>query len=110
MVTRDLFGAGAGWARHRDDKLTASTAATAFLRNANLVCMGQLLLWPRMLGSQPSIHAFNSDDIPSMLSSGWLSAFIDSDLLCALLKDLKLGVATRVVEEVSIDPLWFTKI
>ncbi len=45
-----------------------------------------------------------------MLSSGWLSAFIDSDLLCALLKDLKLGVATRVVEEVSIDPLWFTKI
>ncbi len=35
---------------------------------------------------------------------------IDGDLLCELLKSLKLGVATRMVEEVSIDPPWFTKI
>lgn len=35
---------------------------------------------------------------------------IDGDLLCDLLKSLKLGVATRMVEEVSIDPEWFVKI
>ncbi len=35
---------------------------------------------------------------------------IDGDLLCDLLKNLKLGVATKMVEEVSIDPEWFGKI
>ena len=35
---------------------------------------------------------------------------IDGDLLCDLLKSLKLGVATKMVEEVSIDPEWFVKI
>jgi restriction system protein len=33
---------------------------------------------------------------------------IDGDQLCVLLKDLKLGVATQQVEEVSIDPEWFS--
>lgn len=32
---------------------------------------------------------------------------IDGDLLCELLKSLNLGVSTRMVEEVSIDPEWF---
>jgi restriction system protein len=35
---------------------------------------------------------------------------IDGDALCDLLKDLKLGVTTKTVEEVSIDPSWFAKI
>jgi restriction system protein len=35
---------------------------------------------------------------------------IDGDSLCDLLKNLKLGVTTRMVEEVSIDPSWFAKI
>jgi restriction system protein len=35
---------------------------------------------------------------------------IDGDLLCDLLKNLKLGVATKMVEEVSFDPDWFAKI
>ena len=35
---------------------------------------------------------------------------IDGDVLCDLLKSLKLGVATRMVEEVSFDPEWFGKI
>ena len=35
---------------------------------------------------------------------------IDGDYLCDLLKSLKLGVTTRMVEEVSIDPSWFAKI
>ncbi|MGA2217042.1 MAG: Mrr restriction system protein [Terracidiphilus sp.] len=35
---------------------------------------------------------------------------IDGDSLCDLLKDLKLGVATIMVEEVSFDPSWFAKI
>jgi restriction system protein len=35
---------------------------------------------------------------------------IDGDLLCDLLKSLKLGVATKMVEEVSTDPEWFGKI
>lgn len=35
---------------------------------------------------------------------------IDGDLLCDLLKSLNLGVTTRMVEEVSIDPDWFAKI
>lgn len=35
---------------------------------------------------------------------------IDGDLLCDLLKKHKLGVATTMVEEVSIDPAWFAKI
>lgn len=35
---------------------------------------------------------------------------IDGDLLCDLLKNLKLGVATKMVEEVSISPDWFGKI
>jgi restriction system protein len=34
---------------------------------------------------------------------------IDGDLLCDLLKSLKLGVVTRMVEEVTIDTDWFTK-
>jgi len=32
---------------------------------------------------------------------------IDGDVLCDLLKDLKLGVETKEVESVSIDPQWF---
>jgi restriction system protein len=35
---------------------------------------------------------------------------IDGDSLCDLLKNLRLGVTTRMVEEVSIDPSWFAKI
>ena len=35
---------------------------------------------------------------------------IDGDLLCDLLKNLKLGVETSMVEEVSINPEWFGKI
>ena len=35
---------------------------------------------------------------------------IDGDYLCDLLKSLKLGVTTRMVEEVTIDPSWFIKI
>ncbi len=35
---------------------------------------------------------------------------IDGDLLCDLLKSLKLGVTTKMVEEVSTDPEWFGKI
>jgi len=35
---------------------------------------------------------------------------IDGDLLCDLLKSLKLGVETRMVEEVSINPEFFGKI
>ncbi len=33
---------------------------------------------------------------------------IDGDQLCLLLKDLRLGVSTQQVEEVSIDPEWFS--
>jgi restriction system protein len=35
---------------------------------------------------------------------------IDGETLCTLLKDLGLGVSTRQVEEVSVDPQWFTSI
>jgi len=35
---------------------------------------------------------------------------IDGDILCDLLKNLKLGVTTTMVEEVSISPDWFRKI
>jgi restriction system protein len=35
---------------------------------------------------------------------------IDGDQLCELLKNLKLGVTTKMVENVSIDPEWFSKI
>jgi restriction system protein len=35
---------------------------------------------------------------------------IDGELLCDLLKNLKLGVTTKMVEEVSISPEWFGKI
>lgn len=35
---------------------------------------------------------------------------IDGDSLCDLLKNLKLGVTTKMVEEVSIDPSWFARI
>jgi len=35
---------------------------------------------------------------------------IDGDQLCVLLKELKLGVSTQQVEEVSIDPQWFSEI
>jgi len=35
---------------------------------------------------------------------------IDGDLLCELLKNLKLGVAISMIEDVSIDPEWFGKI
>ncbi len=33
---------------------------------------------------------------------------IDGDQLCGLLKDYRLGVTTQQVEEVSIDPEWFS--
>jgi restriction system protein len=35
---------------------------------------------------------------------------IDGEALCAILKDLSLGVSTRQVEEVSIDPSWFSSL
>src|ERR1017187_5060498 len=35
---------------------------------------------------------------------------IDGDQLCDLLKDLKLGVKTKMVEAVAIDPNWFSSI
>jgi restriction system protein len=35
---------------------------------------------------------------------------IDGDLLCDLLKSLKLGVMTKMVEEVNIDAEWFRRI
>jgi restriction system protein len=35
---------------------------------------------------------------------------IDGDLLCDLLKGLKLGVETRMAEEVSINPEFFGRI
>jgi restriction system protein len=35
---------------------------------------------------------------------------IDGDQLCVLLKDLNLGVSTQQVEEVSINPQWFSEI
>jgi restriction system protein len=35
---------------------------------------------------------------------------IDGEQLCSLLKDLGLGVSTRQVEEVRIDPTWFSGI
>jgi restriction system protein len=35
---------------------------------------------------------------------------IDGEALCKLLKDLKLGVSTQQVEQVSIDPEWFATI
>ena len=33
---------------------------------------------------------------------------IDGDSLCTILKDLSLGVTTRQVDEVSINPEWFS--
>lgn len=33
---------------------------------------------------------------------------IDGDQLCDLLKDLKLGVRTEMVEQVTIEPNWFS--
>jgi restriction system protein len=35
---------------------------------------------------------------------------IDGEALCAILKDLSLGVGTRQVEEVSINPTWFSSL
>jgi len=35
---------------------------------------------------------------------------IDGDQLCELLKNLKLGVTTKTVEEVEINPKWFEEI
>jgi restriction system protein len=35
---------------------------------------------------------------------------IDGDALCTILKDLGLGVSTRQVEEVTIDPDWFASL
>jgi restriction system protein len=35
---------------------------------------------------------------------------IDGDLLCDLLKDLKLGVRTEMVEQVSLEPEWFERL
>jgi restriction system protein len=35
---------------------------------------------------------------------------IDGDLLCTLLKDLKLGVTTEMVEKATVDSEWFKKI
>ncbi len=32
---------------------------------------------------------------------------VDGEALCALLKDLKLGVKVRLVEEVEVDPAFF---
>ena len=35
---------------------------------------------------------------------------VDGDLLCQLLKDLKLGIRIRLVEEVEVDPAFFSSI
>ena len=35
---------------------------------------------------------------------------IDGDQLCSLLKDLRLGVALEIVEQIRIDPAWFAQI
>jgi restriction system protein len=35
---------------------------------------------------------------------------IDGDLLCDLLKDLKLGVRTEMVEQVTLEPGWFASV
>jgi len=35
---------------------------------------------------------------------------VDGDLLCELLKSLRLGITTPMVEEVVIDAGWFAKI
>jgi hypothetical protein len=35
---------------------------------------------------------------------------VDGEALCGLLKDLKLGIRPRLVEEVEIDPSFFTTI
>ena len=35
---------------------------------------------------------------------------IDGEHICDLLKDLKLGVTTKMVEDISIDPNWFAQI
>jgi restriction system protein len=35
---------------------------------------------------------------------------IDSDLLCDLIKDLKLGVRVEMVEQVVVDPEWFARV
>jgi restriction system protein len=35
---------------------------------------------------------------------------IDGEQLCDLLKSLKLGVTTKMVEDVAVDPIWFSQI
>jgi restriction system protein len=35
---------------------------------------------------------------------------IDGEQLCDLLKQLKLGVSTEMVEKVVVDPTWFSKV
>ena len=35
---------------------------------------------------------------------------IDGDLLCDLLKQLKLGVSLEMVERAIVDPGWFSKV
>ena len=35
---------------------------------------------------------------------------IDGDQLCDLLKDLKLGVRTEMVEQVDVEPGWFANL
>lgn len=35
---------------------------------------------------------------------------IDGDLLVGKLKELKLGILTRQVEEVTVDPAWFASV
>jgi restriction system protein len=35
---------------------------------------------------------------------------IDGDQLCDLLKDLKLGVRTEMVEQVKVEPNWFAQL
>jgi restriction system protein len=35
---------------------------------------------------------------------------IDAEQLCELLKNLRLGVATKMVEEVSVEADWFAQI
>ena len=47
-----------------------------------------------------------------MLSTVTVAAIdlIDDEDLCELLKDLKLGVHTKLIKDVTIDEAWFDKI
>jgi restriction system protein len=35
---------------------------------------------------------------------------IDGDQLCDLLKDVKLGVRTEMVEQINLEPNWFAEV